>query len=259
MANHINDHWLWLGIGLFFLAAAKGIQYAINDIATLTELDPIDGKPQDSDRPEDSISISTFRSLSAHPNPSIASAAQSLIVTRFAASPNAADLITSDLTSSDVEIQRKAKQAIVYLQEWDAELNGADTLLEEYDTAREEAERLLTGTGHLRARRSSGEQSPLFGPEMETVRPVTTLEDLASTREGALDAPRFAMESARRALRGVDDDDDDTPERFGEARFAGWERIPTQRPVVGEREDERRRRRREAMVVSEGDAGGMFE
>ncbi|KAK4499154.1 hypothetical protein PRZ48_009666 [Zasmidium cellare] len=258
MANHINDHWLWLGFGLFFLAAAKGVQYAINDIATLTELDSIDPKPHDEERPEDSVSIATLRSLSAHPNPSIASAAQSLIVTRFAASPNAADLITKDLTSDDVDVQRKAKQAIAYLQEWDAELNGADSLLEEYDTAREEAERLLTGTGRLHTHRSSEDGSPLFVPEMETVRPVTTLEDLASTREDALDARRFAMESARRVLRGVDDQDD-TPERFGEARFAGWERIPTQRPLVGEGESERRRRRREAMVVNEGGDNDFFE
>lgn len=164
-------------------------------------------------------------------------------------------MITNDLTSLDSEVQRKAKQAIIYLQEWDAELNGADSLLEEYDTAREEAERLLTGTGHLRARGMSGEEEDsLFVPEMETIRPVTRLEDLA---EGASPVPRSAMESARRALRGVADEDD-TLERLGEARFAGWERIPTQRPVVGEREDERRRRRREAMVVSDGNGGEII-
>lgn len=55
MATRINDRWLWLGFGIFFLAAAKGIQYAISDIVTLTELDSDNSKNDDTERPEDSM------------------------------------------------------------------------------------------------------------------------------------------------------------------------------------------------------------
>lgn len=134
-------------------------------------------------------------------------------------------------------VRRKAKQAIAYLQEWDTQLNGADPLLEEYGQAVDEAQRLLTETG---------DPSRALGLMLDG-RPFTRLEDL----HPAVDSSRGAMESVNRDLRSLDEQE--LEERFGEARFAGWERIPTQRPVVGEREDERRRRRREAMVVSDGD------
>ena len=41
MPSKIDDRWLWLGFGVFFFVATKGIRYAFQDITELTKLDPI--------------------------------------------------------------------------------------------------------------------------------------------------------------------------------------------------------------------------
>lgn len=59
MAHTISDRWLWLGVGIAFFIAVKGIKYAISDIVNITQLPP---DKQDSDEeetkyPEDSTSV----------------------------------------------------------------------------------------------------------------------------------------------------------------------------------------------------------
>ncbi len=51
----IDDRWLWLGFGIFFLAATRGVQYALKDLVQLTELEPLPPEPKDvkKDLPED--------------------------------------------------------------------------------------------------------------------------------------------------------------------------------------------------------------
>jgi len=40
MSRHLDDRYLWLSFGVFFVAAAYGIRYAITDIVRLTRLEP---------------------------------------------------------------------------------------------------------------------------------------------------------------------------------------------------------------------------
>lgn len=57
MPPRIDDRWLWLGFGVFFLVAVRGIRYAITDVVQLTELEryPDESKDEKKDeRPEDS-------------------------------------------------------------------------------------------------------------------------------------------------------------------------------------------------------------
>ena len=65
MASRLDDRYLWLGFGIFFVAAAYGIRYAIRDIVDLTRIDPIEplksdvheGQPEDC-RPDSSTAPS---------------------------------------------------------------------------------------------------------------------------------------------------------------------------------------------------------
>ena len=57
MLTRIDDRWLWLGFGVFFFFAAKGIRYAIKDITQLTKIDPDQYESQSKltgEQPEDS-------------------------------------------------------------------------------------------------------------------------------------------------------------------------------------------------------------
>ena len=55
MTTRIDDHWLWLGTSVVFLATTEAIRYAIRDTISLTELEPDDGKIEDAkaEQPED--------------------------------------------------------------------------------------------------------------------------------------------------------------------------------------------------------------
>lgn len=125
MPTRIDDRYLWLGFGIFLFFAAQGIRHAITNTVRLTELEPIHSRKDDEEdqQPEDRIEISTLEILARSPNPNIAASAASLIVTRFAALPDAAEIISTDLQSEDEDTRRKARQAISYLQDWDTALS----------------------------------------------------------------------------------------------------------------------------------------
>ena len=55
MSPRIDDRWLWFGFGVFFLLAAKGVRYAIEDTIRLTKLERYDDETNDAqrERPED--------------------------------------------------------------------------------------------------------------------------------------------------------------------------------------------------------------
>lgn len=59
MATRIDDRWLWVGVGVTAFFAIKGIQYALQDIVRLTEIDPYQYEPKtrDEDHPEDSMPL----------------------------------------------------------------------------------------------------------------------------------------------------------------------------------------------------------
>ena len=65
MSRHLDDRYVWLGFGIFFVAAAYGIRYAITDIVQLTVLVPFEVPAKTvTESPEDCTST-----LSASPLP----------------------------------------------------------------------------------------------------------------------------------------------------------------------------------------------
>ncbi|KAF2218043.1 hypothetical protein CERZMDRAFT_64117 [Cercospora zeae-maydis SCOH1-5] len=125
MATRIGDRSLWLGAGVFFYFAAKYIKHAVTDIVRLTELDPAQFPANDADHsthPEESVEVRTLKTLCLSPNDSIAAAAHSLVIRRFAAQPNAINILRHDIDSKNPETSRRAKQAVQYLYEYDLEL-----------------------------------------------------------------------------------------------------------------------------------------
>ena len=57
MAPRIDDRWMWLGVTVFFILAAKGLRYAIRDTIELTRVHPSyyeDETTRAGERPEDS-------------------------------------------------------------------------------------------------------------------------------------------------------------------------------------------------------------
>lgn len=141
MAHTISDRWLWLGVGIAIFIAVKGIKYAISDIVNITQL-PLDKQDPDEEEtkfPEDSrpiisftfcfsltsspaISLTTLGTLSTSPNPRISTAARGILIRRFAALPNATEILEADLNSTKPIVRRRAQQAVRYLEEWDEEV-----------------------------------------------------------------------------------------------------------------------------------------
>lgn len=58
MSLRIDDRWVWLGFGVFFVLAAGGIRYAITDVTRLTRLERYQDETADArrEKPEDSTS-----------------------------------------------------------------------------------------------------------------------------------------------------------------------------------------------------------
>ncbi|KAF1353637.1 hypothetical protein BDV97DRAFT_419676 [Delphinella strobiligena] len=120
MAWALDDRWLWLGFGALFYVAAKGIAYGLRDTLQLTEFDrPTDNaKPDHESHAEDSIGLDSLRTLATSPNPDIANAAISLLVSRFASSDAACNELTLDLFSGSKEIRHHAKYVLDLLDNY---------------------------------------------------------------------------------------------------------------------------------------------
>ncbi|EME38263.1 hypothetical protein DOTSEDRAFT_57407 [Dothistroma septosporum NZE10] len=264
MPTRIDDRYLWLGFGVFFFFAAKGIRHAITNTVRLTELDPISTRSDEDEsrQPEDRIAISTLKTLALSPNPSIASSAASLIVTRFASLPDAAEIISTDLYSKDEDTRRRAKQAIAYLQDWDTTLS---TSLDETRTfAAREA--LVEAARTLRSPHPSTPHLPTLA-EMQSVANVAgglvSVSDLDREAERQRDR-QLDVVSRLEEMAEIGWSNEELEQ--GSARFAGWDRIPNERDDGDDgdvydlrRELAERRRRRRVMVVStedEEESGG---
>ncbi|CAK4032756.1 Hypothetical predicted protein [Lecanosticta acicola] len=225
MAHTISDRWLWLGFGIFFLAALKGVQYAISDIIRLTELKPQASLDDDGDKdPEDTISLTTLGTLATSPNPSIATAAKSIIIRRFAGLPNATEILETDLHSKNDVVRRRARQAVAYLDEWDEDIAPDQFDVEELPPA---------SGGYIR---------------QEEMREVGRLRRQIQLLEGS----GMSQDDVDLAMEGI-------MSRLEELGFSDVSQLGLASPIVGLNADaEARRNRREAIVLHEG-AGRIEE
>ncbi|KAL1311699.1 hypothetical protein AAFC00_001801 [Neodothiora populina] len=118
MAWNLDDRWLWLGLGALTFVAVKGIAYGLQDTLKLVELPEPANETSNENSAEDSISLESLRTLAASPNPDIANAAISLLVSRFASSDTACDKLTLEIFSSSSETRSRAKQMLDILDNY---------------------------------------------------------------------------------------------------------------------------------------------
>lgn len=258
MALRVEERWLWLGLGVFVVAAAaKGIHHALTDMVRLTELDPAQFPADDHHRhhgkhPDECVDLRTLRTLCMSPNPSIAAAAQSLVMRRFAALPNAAEILARDRESEDPDTSRKAVQAIKYLRDYDMEFGismpphmSLDDTMDFLNTMNHDPD---VAVDEVTYRDENGESTVMHGTDWDSM-----AREL-NRRQHAFDADRGFDVVAR--LEELSEEIARTERNTGllQARI-GWDGSSASREpfaITGGGRDERRRRHREVMVLHEG-------
>ncbi|KAK6432239.1 hypothetical protein LTR95_011589 [Oleoguttula sp. CCFEE 5521] len=121
MASRINDRWLWLGAGITLYIMAHGIRYAVRDILRLTEVPDEWGTDVETKQAtvEDSIPISTLKTLYSSPNSNISEAATALIMTRYRQTPDTRKSIERDAVSADEDVAFRAKRTLSFIRDWE--------------------------------------------------------------------------------------------------------------------------------------------
>ncbi|KAK0309399.1 hypothetical protein LTR01_004506 [Friedmanniomyces endolithicus] len=225
MSRHLDDRYLWLSFGIFFVAAAYGIRYAITDIVRLTRLEPPEEQANSiKESPEDSISLATLKTLATSPNPSIAASAISLIIDRYYNSPRSCQNLDEDCLSLDPAVQRQCRTAMNFLVDWPSTPGGLRRYVRAMTAPPSAAHSAWSGDESL-------EGEPL--PEVLTFMPGTRVEDGAVREDGVSGAEMRSVE------------------------VEGWRNVvPMERDGLDEgeemSEERRRRNRREAVVVHVG-------
>lgn len=233
MQHYISDRLLWIGVGVFFALAVKGIRRAMTDTVRLTELDSdidlygdIYGETEK--QPEDSIDLTTLAMLARSPNPNIAHTATGIIVGRFAAHPGTTGMIAKDLSSSNAAVRRRAQILTDYLQDWDVDLATNDV-----------------GQNSLSAQFTERSDAALLAAAGSQ---VDQLEYLVDEYRGQIEAARGVGEM-RVGQSGISQ-----THRSGAAPFAGGDEVSNQSLARNEADGALRRlQRREVMVLHEGD------
>ncbi|KAJ4287246.1 hypothetical protein N0V90_012644 [Kalmusia sp. IMI 367209] len=117
MAHHIEDRWLWLGLGVFTFFAIKHVSHGLRTIVTLTEVH----KPPPPPTPhltEDAIKTSSLQTLATCSNTEIRKAATKILLDRFVAHPSAYKHLIRDVHTTDSARQRRAYLAFRLLEEY---------------------------------------------------------------------------------------------------------------------------------------------
>ncbi|KAK0344155.1 hypothetical protein LTR91_015195 [Friedmanniomyces endolithicus] len=225
MSRHLDDRYVWLGFGIFFVAAAYGIRYAITDIVQLTVLVPFEVPAKTvTESPEDSISLATLKTLATSPNPSIAASAISLIIDRYYNSRHSCQNLDEDCLSLDPAVQRQCRTAMDFLVDWPSTPGGLRRYVRAMTAPPSAAHSAWSGDENL-------EREPL--PDMPSLMPGSRIE------EGAVGEDWVSGVE----LRSVE--------------VEGWRNVvPRERDGNDEgeemSEEGRRRSRREAVVVHMG-------
>nr|OQO19351.1 hypothetical protein B0A51_12813 [Rachicladosporium sp. CCFEE 5018] len=121
MATRIDDRWLWLGASITLFLMAHGIRHAIHDILRLTEVTDdwdtnIEAKQE---TVENSIPVSTLKTLHSSPNVNISEAATALIIARYRQSPQTREAIRRDAASMDEGTAFRAKRTLSFIRDWE--------------------------------------------------------------------------------------------------------------------------------------------
>ncbi|KAK0285799.1 hypothetical protein LTR35_005139 [Friedmanniomyces endolithicus] len=225
MSRHLDDRYVWLGFGIFFVAAAYGIRYAITDIVQLTVLVPFEVPAKTvTESPEDSISLATLKTLATSPTPGIAASAISLIIDRYYNSRHSCQNLDEDCLSLDPAVQLQCRTAMDFLVDWPSTPGGLRRYVRAMTAPPSAAHSAWSGDENL-------ERESL--PDMPSVMPDSRIE------EGAVGEDWVSGVE----LRSVD--------------VEGWRNVvPRERDGNDEgeemSEEGRRRSRREAVVVHMG-------
>jgi hypothetical protein len=245
MTPKLDDRWLCFSLGIFLFASFHTIRHCIKDTLHLTEISPTSDRTEYADspqQPEDSISLSTLKTLALSPNHNIANSAISLIVMRFAMLPDAHEILAKDWYSKNEKLRRQARTALKFLQDYPSpDLRAGTGQHVPLDLSR--------GLGRGRGRVTDTHPH--------------SFEDMVEYFRSSPDSEGGDDRNSMDLLDRLDAEMDDLRLNDGlvpsvERPIAGWTAIPRARPArsgEGEAESERRRRRREAMVLHEGDGG----
>lgn len=133
MAHHIEDRWLWVGLGMpslphticasnpppgiFSVLAIRGVSHGLRQIRTLTEVHT--PPPLPSPRlTEDAIKTSSLSTLATCTNVEIRKAATKILLDRFIAHPSAYRHLIRDANSKDDARRHAAYLAFNLLEEY---------------------------------------------------------------------------------------------------------------------------------------------
>ncbi|CZT19626.1 uncharacterized protein RCC_05477 [Ramularia collo-cygni] len=270
----MSDRWLWFSCGIAGFVACKAIQHKFAEIIDLTSIhrkarqadktqstggDDEDGEEEEAP-PEETISLSTLRTLTLHPSHRISTAATSLIIQKFSSNPQALHDLRVDATHASPLRRARAQIALKFLEDWAGGLTG--TAIEDEDPS------FFSPSPTLQDRELTASRLQEMAIEMLRPRPPgasTTTTDTMGERLTSL-ATELEEQGVdyRRVLGNVrihdlhyaddDDDDEDYEEDDGDgdeghlenARQLGLENFAG---LDGSRWSQQRRERREAMVL----------
>ncbi|KAL5460805.1 hypothetical protein PMIN06_002559 [Paraphaeosphaeria minitans] len=117
MAHHIEDRWLWLGLGIFTFFAVRGVAHGLRRIVTLTEVHR-SPPPIPPLRTEDAIKSSSLATLATCENVEIRKAATKILLDRFIAHPSAYKHLVRDANSQNEERKHAAYLAFSLLEDY---------------------------------------------------------------------------------------------------------------------------------------------
>ncbi|KAF2442276.1 hypothetical protein P171DRAFT_417293 [Karstenula rhodostoma CBS 690.94] len=117
MVHHIEDRWLWLGLGIFTFFAVKGVAHGLRRIVTLTEVHKAP-PPIPPNRTEDAIKAASLATLATCENVEIRKAATKILLDRFIAHPSAYKHLIRDANSRNEERKYAAYLAFGLLEDY---------------------------------------------------------------------------------------------------------------------------------------------
>ncbi|KAF2270600.1 hypothetical protein CC78DRAFT_611486 [Lojkania enalia] len=114
MAIRIDDHWLWLSLGVFAVIATKGVSLGLRHIVHLTEVHTAPPKPTippPQKGKEDAIKTEALGVLASSDNVEIRKAATKILCDRFFADRQLREKLARDVNSQDPDVRHRSRLA----------------------------------------------------------------------------------------------------------------------------------------------------